>query len=166
MSVNRYQPYLIVLYEDNAYKKIFTGFRGHPAVNSEQISESPLYRGWIKVKNELEDPSSITRCQLDKFPNALVLALIDSDEYEERIQEIQSTIDEKLHSRIFILGALKDAEALKSDVIKQGRLETLGFELAEDCFSQEGSKWRSEALSHNQSEINRFLETYPTLLAE
>ncbi|HHF3724754.1 TPA: hypothetical protein ACPOIM_001381, partial [Haemophilus influenzae] len=71
MSVNRYQDYLIVLFEDNAYKDIFLGFSFS---KNKQILLKPVCQGFSDVFLQLTDKDSLILKELNKYHHAYVLA--------------------------------------------------------------------------------------------
>jgi hypothetical protein len=75
------------------------------------------------------------------------------DDDLDRIKEMKAAIPEHLTERVFILGALKEPEALRSAGL--GSLEKIGLSLAKDCREGTETTWRHDLLRHNADELVR-----------
>jgi hypothetical protein len=81
-----------------------------------------------------------------------MVLLIDFDGHGGRLAEAQALIPPALRDRVFVIGALTEAERLKAQL---GSYETIGRALAEDCRGNTNDTWGSELLRHNQPELER-----------
>ena len=52
MSVNVFQPHLMVLPEDDANRQIVNGFLLDPSLNQRAIQPLPIDGGWSKVRDD------------------------------------------------------------------------------------------------------------------
>lgn len=163
MSVNREKPYLIVLFEDGAYKDLFMGFEFSM---QKQISPRSVCGGFDKVCLELTDEKSILLKELNKFPKAYVLALIDADldncpdSQIGKIEKLKQKIDEKYIDRVFIIGSKIEAEDIKQVIIGQGKWKTVSQKLEDSCKNDNCQLWQDEMLKHNLDEISRLKQVF------
>lgn len=164
MSVNLYQPNLLILCEDQAYLDFFHGFRLHHAINSNITKELAVAGGWETAVASLKNPKSIARMTLHKFPKSHLLLLIDSDQNSQRIDDIINDPDLALiQNRLFILSAYDEAEPLHSS-LGGGLQEATGAKLAESCHSQNCDLWKNAPdLKHNLAQIQRLKDALPEL---
>jgi hypothetical protein len=54
MSINKYQPHIFVLPEDDANRQMAVGFILYPGVNSSAIQVLPPAKGWAKVVDQFK----------------------------------------------------------------------------------------------------------------
>jgi hypothetical protein len=149
MSVNKYQPHVLVLPEDDANRQLATGFLLDPLLLIRKIQVLPPVAGWAKVLDcFLSDHVS----GMEKCPQRCVVLLIDFDGEQERLNHIKSQIPARLDERVFVLGAWTEPEALKTDF---GSYETIGMALAKDCREDTDTVWAHPLLHHNAAEIGR-----------
>lgn len=153
MSVNRYEPYLIVLCEDNAYKDIFLGFEisEHP-----QISLKPVYQGFDDILFQLTNPNSMTSKELKRYNKSYVLALTDADldsQSESNIKKLKDSIPNEYKDRVFVMGSKYEAENIKRAIIGKGKWKGVSQELEKSCRDENCELWRDEMLNHNMEEI-------------
>jgi hypothetical protein len=160
MSVNKYQPHVFVLPEDDANLQIANGFHVHVPWNRQRrMQVLPVAGGWVKVLDQFHSnhidkmESNSARC--------LVL-LIDLDGIEERLDEARAKIPAYLADRVFILSALTTPEALRQ--AKLGSYEEIGSAMAKDCREETESVWGHELLQHNKSELDRLRERVRPIL--
>lgn len=163
MSVNREKPYLIVLFEDDAYKDLFMGFEFSM---QKQISQRPVCGGFDSVHLLLTNEKSILLKELNKFPKAYVLALIDadSDNYPHsqkgKIDTLKTAIDVKYQDRVFIIGSKIEAEDIKQVIIGQGKWKTVSQKLEDSCKNDHCQLWQDDMLKHNLDEISRLKQVF------
>ncbi|MFN0120761.1 MAG: hypothetical protein ACKV2V_09695 [Blastocatellia bacterium] len=151
MSVNRHNPHVLVLPEDEANRRLANGFHKEiDGLHSRRFQVLPEAGGWLKVMdhftaNELAD--------LKRFPQRRLVLMIDFDRQEDRLASIKTRIPGALLDRVFVLGALGEPEDLKT--AGPGSLETIGQNLARDCRDETEAVWNHELLRHNTEELAR-----------
>lgn len=152
MSINRYQPHIIVLPEDRANEEIVNGFIQDANVNERAIHVERPACGWGKVVEKF------TKDYADKMrqsQNIMIVLLIDFDERENRLSYVQSQIPDDLNERVFILGVLSEPEKLRSATKKS--FEKIGEALAKDCSDNTNELWGHDLLKHNKDELDRMI---------
>jgi hypothetical protein len=150
MAVNKYQPYVMVLPEDDANARLATGFqlRLDPA-QLRQMDVLPVAAGWIKVLDLFE---SVHVAEMDRSNHRFMVLLIDFDRKENRLQVAKARIPARLAERVFVLGALDEPEDLRRVL---GSYESIGLATAKDCREGTDTTWGHELLRHNASELGR-----------
>jgi hypothetical protein len=151
MSVNRYQPHVLVLPEDDANRQLANGFLLglNPSVFARiQVLEEA--GGWVEVLNRFESDHV---AGMDRYIDRYMVLMIDFDGDEERLHVAEGRIPQHLRDRVFVLGALTEPEALRSAGL--GSYETIGREAASDCRDDTDSTWGHDLLRHNAGEIAR-----------
>jgi hypothetical protein len=149
VSVNRYQPHVFVLPEDDANGQLATGFLLDHSLRTRKIQVLPEVGGWTEV---LDHFNSEHVAQMDRFPGRRMILLIDFDGNTNRVNQAKAAIPPRLASRVFILGTLTEPEDLKTDL---GTYETIGQDMAKDCREGTDTTWGHALLRHNESELNR-----------
>lgn len=160
MSVNRERPYLIVLFEDNAYKDLFLGFEFS---FHKQIQQKPVLQGFDDVLFQLTNSNSTTLKELNKYPNAYILAITDADmdsHQESNIDTLKKSIKGIYRNRIFVLGSKYEAENIKKEIIGQGKWRRLAKELESSCQNDSCELWHNDMLKHNLDEIVRLRQVF------
>ena len=149
MSVNKYQPHLLVIPEDDANRQLATGFALEVS-NSRRMQVLPEAGGWGKVceKFHLNHISS-----MKKYENRYIILLLDFDDREDRREKIMSTIPVELQSRVLLLGVQSEPEKLKADGL--GALEDIGMSLAKECRDRRREIWAHDLLKGNLDEVAR-----------
>jgi hypothetical protein len=150
MSVNKYQPHVFVLPEDDANRQLANGFLLDLAISIRKIQVLTPAGGWTKV---LDCFISDHLVAMDRYPARFMVLLIDFDGLEERLTEAKAQIPPHLTDRVFVLGALTTPEALKQANL--GLYEEIGLAMANDCREGTDSIWGHELLQHNASELER-----------
>lgn len=153
MSVNKYQPHVLVLPEDDANRQIANGFILNSNVNEPAIQVLPIADGWEKVVDNFKE-NHIS--EMRKFSKRMIVLLIDFDRKEERLSYVKSQIPEDLKYRVFVLGVLSEPEDLKRS-IGTGKLEKIGETLAKDCSDNTDQLWGHALLKHNKTELERMI---------
>ena len=157
MSVNKYNPHLIILPEDDHNLQIAKGFRRDLNVK-DVIQVLAVARSWKKVMKEFENNHIINMRQI---PQRNILLLIDFDDQEDRFSYAEGYIPEDLRNRVFILGVKIEPRDLKKDVLKnfQGikSFENIGEALAKDCTENKNELWGHDLLIHNKPELERMI---------
>ena len=154
MSVNKYQPHVLVLPEDDANRQLANGFHLEvPWIGSGRCRcfrwRVVGLRSWTSFKSDHVD-------EMERYPNRFMVLLIDFDGSEERLTEAKAKIPADLTDRVFILGALTTPEALKQANL--GSYEEIGSAMAKDCREETDTIWGHELLQHNASELDRLRE--------
>ncbi|OLE71682.1 MAG: hypothetical protein AUI36_02365 [Cyanobacteria bacterium 13_1_40CM_2_61_4] len=151
MSVNKYQPHVLVLPEDDANRQLATGFHLQVvSARQRQMQVLPVAGGWNEVLNLFESEHAM---EMDRCPHRFMVLLIDSDGIEDRLENARVRIPMHLTDRVFILGALSDPEDLRQST--SSSYETIGKAMAEDCREGTDTIWAHDLLRHNALEIDR-----------
>ncbi|MGM3308192.1 hypothetical protein ACSQ6I_19810 [Anabaena sp. WFMT] len=159
MSINRYQPHLIVLPEDRANEEITNGFIQAPNINYDVISVERPAGGWQAVVNQFTKELVL---YMKKFPQSMIVLLIDFDQdknplnYQERLDYVNSHIPKDLIDRVFVLGVVSEPEILRRDIKKS--FEAIGEALATDCSENKNELWGHNLLIHNKPELERMIQ--------
>jgi hypothetical protein len=151
MSVNKFQPHVLVLPEDDANRQIANGFLlGLPYVVSHKIQVLPEAGGWMEVLDSfLRDHSA----PMAKYDKRVMILLIDFDGIEKRLHTARASIPSHLVDRAFILGAWTEPEELKAANL--GSYERIGLAMAKDCRENTSTIWSHDLLRHNDKELSR-----------
>jgi hypothetical protein len=151
MSVNKHQPHVFVLPEDDANRQLANEF--HKQVDWTQYRQMQVLRvagGWNEVLNLFNSDHVMG---MDRWPHRFMVLLIDFDSTQDRLQTAKTRIPQHLTDRVFILGAWSDPEALRQAGL--GSYETIGAAMATDCRDETDSIWSHELLRHNANELDR-----------
>lgn len=149
MAINRERPHVLVLPEDDATHDLAVGFVDG-ALGPMQVLNS--VRGWSHV---LEHFLRYHVCELRKYEQRHLVLLIDfDDDYPNRLTEFQSKMPPDIADRVYVLGALGEAEDLKRQTT-QRKLGLIGLALAKECEQGQAELWNHAQLRHNQAELLR-----------
>lgn len=159
MSINRYQPHIFVLPEDDANRQMANGFVKSLTVNGRAIQILPCGRGWGDVLDNFE---RFHAPEMGKYPERRLVLLIDFDQDENRLSNAKNRIPPNLVDRVFVIGVLSEPEKLKGEVNKT--LEEIGETVAEGCPDNKSELWETSLLRHNQSELNRLISSVRSFL--
>lgn len=89
--------------------------------------------------------------------------LIDFDQHrEERLVSIREEIPPTLIDRVFILGVLSEPEDLRIRINKS--FEDIGKVLSQDCVENTRSLWGHDLLKHNETELDRMIQSVKPFL--
>jgi len=153
MRVNKYQPHLLVLPEDDANRQIANGFILNSNINEPAIQVLPIADGWGKVVDKFKE-NHIS--EMRKFSKRMIVLLIDFDEnYEDRFSYVKKQIPDDLENRVFVLGVLSEPENLRSNL--GNNFECIGENLAKDCSNNTNELWGHDLLKHNKTELDRMI---------
>ncbi|MBD2502468.1 hypothetical protein [Anabaena azotica] len=153
MSINKYQPHLVVLPEDDADRQIANGFILDSNLNDRAIQILPPAGGWGKV---VEQFLAVHVPEMRKFPERFIVLLIDFDDQQDtRFDYVKNQIPDEIIDRVFIIGVLSEPEALRAKTNKN--FETIGETLAKDCSQNTNELWGHELLRHNKAELDRIV---------
>ena len=148
MSVNVYQPHVMVLPEDDANRQIVNGFLLDPSLTARAIQVLPVAGGWNKVYGDFVDSQVM---QLRKYPNRHLVLLIDFDgQVDNRMQLFQQACPADVRDRVYLLGTLEEPEPLRKEC--RVSLEKIGERLGQDCANGKQGLWAHVMLAHNQAE--------------
>ncbi len=150
MSVNKHQPHIYILCEDNANRKIANGFRLNLKIDENVIKILNIADGWKKAIDEFNKDYAP---YMHQFPKRIMILLIDFDQSENRFIYVENKIPNDLKDRVFILGVESNPEDLKRSTKKS--FEQIGEALADDCVEDKDDVWGHELLKHNASELSR-----------
>jgi hypothetical protein len=153
LIVNRYQPHVLVLPEDDANRQLANGFVLDQYLYTSKIQVLDEVGGWNEVLTRF---SSDHKAEMERYAGRYMILLIDFDGREERLEYAKTRIPGHLTERVFILGALSDPEALKRANL--GSYETIGLALARDCRESTDATWSHDLLRHNAGELTRLRE--------
>ncbi|MBC1238000.1 hypothetical protein [Nostoc sp. 2RC] len=159
MSINKYQPHVFVLPEDDANRQIANGFILNQNLNNRAIQILPPAGGWKIVLERFTNDYAATMRQ---YPQRMIVLLIDFDESEDRLSYAQSQIPSDLIDRVFVIGVLSEPESLKRDIRKD--FESIGKALAKDCSDKTNELWGHHLLKHNQTELERMISNVKPFL--
>jgi len=165
LSVNKFQPHLLILPEDQAVKDVAIGavesIRVKAAAN---LSIEKLLDGWRKLEDRLPEYDHY----LGKHPEARLLAIIDLDGDRNRPDEVRTWINVSFADRIFLLSSFHEPEALQralhQDLKLTGSLEMIGGTLVDDCPDDQSEAWAHSHLEHNKPELERFMASCRPIL--
>jgi hypothetical protein len=147
VSVNKYQPHVYILPEDEANKELAIGFL--LGVNKDgQTKVLNVAGGWNVV---LEQFQSVHIAEMERYSARFMILMLDFDGKDRR-KKAKAIIPEHLKDRVFVLGVWTNPEALKHDL---GSFEDIGLKLADDCRQATDSTWRHRLLQHNAIELQR-----------
>ena len=150
MSVNKHQPHLMVLPEDDANHQLATGFNSQVGpIRQRQMQVLPVAAGWPNVLSLFQSEHVK---YMDRFPNRFMVLLMDFDRKQERLGKAKAVIPDRLTDRVFVLGVWSEPEDLKPDL---GSPETVGSKLADDCHQGNYATWEHNLLRHNANELDR-----------
>ena len=156
---NKYLPHVLVLPEDDANADLVNGFMLHHALKPRAIQVLPCAGGWPKVRKIFIDKYISL---MKRLPERRIVLLIDFDKNETRFEHFLSAVPDELRDRVFIIGTWKDAEAVSGYDL--GSRETVGYKLAEECFSDKRELWNHEQLKCNASELARMTDLIKTIV--
>lgn len=160
MIVNRYQPHVLVLPEDDANRQLATGFHlGVPCYSRMRVL--PVAGGWAEVLHSFESDHI---SGMDRFPTRFMILLIDFDTREERLTQAKASIPARLTDRVFVLGVWSQPEDLRRAHL--GSYETIGRAMARDCRAGTDTIWSHDLLRRNAGELGRLRQHVQPILFE
>ena len=159
MSVNKYQPHVLVLPEDDANRQIANGFHQALNVNPLALQVMPPAGGWAKVLDKFEQDHL---AGVRKYAQRRIVLLMDFDNDQARYYVAWGRIPEDVRSRVFVLGVLSEPEQLRRKTGKH--FEAIGNIVAEDCPDERNELWIDELLEDNTSEVDRFITSVNSFL--
>lgn len=152
--MNKYQPHVLVLPEDDANRQLAVGF--HLEIDQiRQMKVVEVAGGWRKV---LDAFVSIHIEEMERTTNRFIVLLIDFDEDARRLDEAKAVIPAHLIERVFVLGVWSEPEKLERSP------EDTGSALAKDCRNGTSDTWDEALLKHNADEVARLRERLRPIL--
>lgn len=148
MSVNRYQPHVIVIPEDDANRQLANGFLLHHAVRDTAIQIMPPVGGWPFVLQHFRDEYLP---ELAKWTHRHVVLLVDFDGEPSRISQIENEIPDRFRSRVHLIGTKNEPEDARKSLGKS--LEWIGEHLAMSCEGSTPDLWQHEQFQHLATEL-------------
>jgi hypothetical protein len=153
MSVNEFQPHILVLPEGDANSQLANGFLlDSYLLLNRQIQVLEEAGGWTQVLERFKCDHVMG---MNRYSGQFIVLLIDFDGHRERLIRARAEIPAHLAERVFILGALTNPEALRQASL--GSYEDIGLAMAEDCREGPDTVWGHELLRHNTAELERML---------
>jgi hypothetical protein len=146
--MNRHTPHILVLCEDDANRQIARGFLLELDVCTIQVL--PPSGGWLHVLHDFKNDYIKS---MDKFQSRHMVLVVDFDEVENRLTKVKEVIPPNLVERVFVLGASKDPEGMRTEGL--GTWEVTGQKLARDCRENTTVTWSHKLLRHNAEELKR-----------
>jgi hypothetical protein len=119
-----------------------------------QIQGLPVAGGWKKVLSQF---NSNEVAGMERYPERLMVLLMDFDGRSERLAEAKAVIPSCLLDRMFVLGVWTEPEKLKAGL---GSFETIGRALARDREQGTDAIWGHNLLRHNAAELARLCEHF------
>lgn len=137
-----------MLPEDEATRNIAVGFSDYATGQMQVLNPSG---GWTHVKGEMVKTYV---AKLRKYADCHLVLFIDfDDDFPNRLAVFQQEIPADVASRVYVVGALTEAETLKNATKK--KLGPIGLELARECEQGKYEMWNHPQVLHNQSEVQR-----------
>lgn len=161
MSVNRYQPHVLVLPEDDANRQLANGFIQDQDVSTRRIQVLEPAGGWMRV---LEYFKSDHVRAMETCPLRSMVLLIDFDGKKDRMNLAKEVTPSHLTERVFVLGVLTEPEDLRKASL--GSYETIGRAMAKDCREETDTTWGHDLLQHSAGEIGRLRDSVRPFLFE
>ena len=149
MTVNKYQPHVLVLPEDDATRQLANGFVLE-VQHSRRIQVLPEAGGWTHVRDDFL--TNLTK-SMQNFEERRVVLLLDLDDRPNRRIEINSSIPPDLKDKVFLLGVSSEPERLRQAGL--GSYESIGRQLAGECRNEVWELWKHELLRNNLGELSR-----------
>ncbi|MGA7221189.1 MAG: hypothetical protein WBX38_22935 [Candidatus Sulfotelmatobacter sp.] len=149
MSVNREQPHVLVLPEDDENARLANEF--HKQLDMNRLRRMQVLQvagGWNEVLKAFE---SNHVAEMNRWPKRFMVLLIDFDNREDRLERARRAIPNHLANRVFVLGVLTEPEDLKTEF---GSYDKVGSELATDCRGGTDTTWGHKLLRHNAAELD------------
>jgi hypothetical protein len=148
VALNKYKAHLYVLPEDDATKDIAVGF--NDAIEGPMQVLKPA-GGWTNVLKLFKETYI---SHLRQYANAHLVLLIDfDDDFPNRLQNFRNEIPQDVEGRVYVLGALTEAETLRT--VSRMSFSKIGIELANECSQNTAVVWDNSQAKHNHPERMR-----------
>jgi hypothetical protein len=160
--MNKQQPHVYVIPEDDRDRQLADGFVLHHEVKDARIQVVPPPGGWSKVLQTFREEYVP---ELRDNRHSHVIMLIDFDEHvDARTARFAKEIPPEVKDRVFVIGSKSNPEALKRAL--KISYERIGCSLADDCASATTTYWDHDQLRHNEAERQRLLQIVRPFLFE
>jgi hypothetical protein len=156
VSVNKFQPHVFVLPEDDANRQLANGF---VLELGRQIQVLPVAGGWNEVLSRFKSDHTVG---MERYSDRYMVLLIDFDGRPNRLAVVKDVIPQNLADRVFVLGTLEQPEALTRAGL--GSYETIGSALSRECREGTATIWSHSLLQHNAGEVERLSERVRPIL--
>lgn len=93
--------------------------------------------------------------EMARYPQRMMLLLVDFDGQEERREQVLEKVDPGLHERVFVLGSLDEPEDLREEL---GSFEAIGGAIGQHCLGRSSQVWEHPLLAHNKPELVRLTQ--------
>jgi len=150
MAVNKYQPHVLVIPEDEHDRQIANGFLLDQSLFTRRIQILEEAGGWVRVLDQFESDHIEG---MESWPGRFMVLIIDFDGNTGRLAQAMARIPANLADRVFVLGSLTDPEDLRRSFRKT--FEEIGTALADDCREDTNLSWGHNLLQHNLTELSR-----------
>lgn len=158
--MNKYEPHVYVIPEDDRDRQLADGFVLHHRVDNRRIQVMPPAGGWAKVLDTFKDEYIP---KLKENPKTHVVMLIDFDGcFDHRRADFEKDIPDSLRPRVFVVGSKDTPEALRKALSKS--FEKIGTSLADDCDAGTTRLWNHDQLVHNEPDRDRMFQTIKPFL--
>ena len=155
--MNKYQPHIKVLVEDDAIRQVANGFfLNYNVVGRIQIM--PTLGGWPNVKEEFE---TIYVTAMRNNLSIYCVLIIDFDEDLDRRTTFNQIIPKDLRDRVILIGAFDEVEDLCREEGKSK--ENMGKEITRMC-SSGGNICNINQLKHNKEEVDQYGNKFRELI--
>ena len=147
MGCNHEKWHLFIKPEDDANRQIVNGFVMKLSMEAQsKIHVDKPANGYHKALEFIRDAN------LERYPQRRLLVVIDYDRSVELRQRLVNDYA-AICDRVFVLGAQRDAEALKRSLQKS--FAKCGAAIADDCASCACELWNNSTLNHNREFLDR-----------
>ncbi len=160
MTINREEPHLLVMPEDDEWRQVVNGFLQGASVNRNSLQVLDLARGWSKAFDSITDTYAV---RMRKYPKCRIVLLIDFDNDTDRFEKNRNRIPADLSDRVFVLGVLSKKPKDLSNKLGVS-LEKLGEEFAKNCTDNISELWDHALLRHNKPELERIIPSVKPFL--
>jgi hypothetical protein len=158
--MNKHQPHVYVIPEDDRDRQIADGFLLHDQVDTRRIQVMPPAGGWSYVLKTFQDEYV---GHLRANPQGHVVLLIDFDgQYSDRRAEFEQAIPADLKPRVFVVGPRQTPELLRRELGVS--FEQIGLSLADDCHADTEIVWGHDQLKHNDADRQRLVQVVKPIL--
>src|ERR1700722_17928128 len=151
MAANKHLPHILVLPEDDANRQLAVGFA--LSLDSRVIRKIQVLLpagGWAEV---LAHFVSDRVFDMEKYPDRLMVLLINFDGNKQRLDVATTKIPVHLRDRVFILGALSEPEQLKKAGL--GSYEAIGLAMGRNCRAKTNPIWNNALPYCNATDVDR-----------
>ncbi len=153
MSVNKYEPHVPVLPDDDANRQMVVGFELDPLLDPRKMYVLLPAGGWMKAIEQFNETHAT---EIEKYLHHHFVLIVDFDGQNDRLTLLKSQIPDGLADRVFIAGTWSEPAKLRMAL--KISLESVGTLLAAECRDARPIVWNHELLRHNSGELQRMSE--------